>query len=81
FGGLFGLRSWWRQIELRRQSRFRAASVLMTVLVAWLWSALFSFPQTWAMLWAALISSTVQIASPWSPTISLGRRHVGGTTR
>lgn len=68
FAGLFGLRSWWRQIDLCRESRFRVASVLMTVVVAWLWSALFTFPQTWAILWAAVISSTVQLAAPWSPT-------------
>ena len=68
FAGIFGLRGWQRQIELRRESRFRATSVLMTVLVAWLWSALFAFPQTWALLWAAVISATVQLASPWSPS-------------
>ena len=78
FAGLFGLRSWWRQIELRRESRFRAASVLMTILVAWLWSAVFSFPQAWGMLWAALISSTVQLAAPWSPAVRLGHRHGRG---
>ncbi|MFV0442853.1 MAG: serine/threonine-protein kinase [Planctomycetaceae bacterium] len=70
FGSLFGLRSWWRQVDLLRASRFRAASVLMTVLLAWLTTAIFSFPQTWAILWAAVISATVQLASPWSPPVS-----------
>jgi hypothetical protein len=73
FAGLFGLRAWQRQIELRRESRFRVASVLMTVLVAWLWSAVFAFPQTWGMLWAVVISATVQLASPWSPHQSRDR--------
>lgn len=71
FGGLFGLRSWWRQIELQREGRFYSSSVLMTVFVAWLWSGLFVFPQTWAMLWAAMISTTAQLAAPWSPRSSL----------
>ncbi len=67
FGGLFGLRAWWRQIELLRAARFRATSVLLTVLIAWLWSQVFAFPQTWALLWAAVISTSVQLAAPWSP--------------
>lgn len=67
FGGLFGLRAWWRQMELLRAARFRSASVLLTVLIAWLWSQIFAFPQTWALLWAAVISSSVQLAAPWVP--------------
>ena len=71
FGGLFASRAWWRQIELRRDGRFYSSSVLMTIFVAWLWSVVFVFPQTWAMLWAAMISTTVQLASPWSPRSSI----------
>lgn len=67
FGGLFGLRAWERQIELDRGARFRAASVMLTVLIAWLWAQVFAFPLTWALLWAAMISTTVQLAAPWSP--------------
>jgi hypothetical protein len=67
FGGVFALRSWWRQVDLARESRFRVGAVLMSLLVAWLWSALLAFPQTWGLLWIAVISSTVQLAAPWSP--------------
>jgi hypothetical protein len=77
FGSLFGLRSWWRQVDLRRESRFRAASVLMTVLVSWLCTAVFAFPQDWGLLWAAVISATVQLASPWSPRVSVPTQRNG----
>ncbi|MEZ6067340.1 MAG: serine/threonine-protein kinase [Planctomycetaceae bacterium] len=67
FAGLFGLRAWWRQIDLGREGRFRPVSVLLTLVVAWLWAAVFTFPQVWGLLWAAVISATVQLASPWMP--------------
>ncbi len=65
FGGLFALRSWGRQVDVFRERRFSATSVLMTALIAWLWSAIFAFPQAWAMLWGASLSATVQLTAAW----------------
>jgi hypothetical protein len=64
FAGLFGLRSWWKLGDLARARRFSAGSILLTVLIGLLWSGVMSFPQTWGVLWAAILSATVQIASP-----------------
>ncbi len=67
FGGLFGLRRWWWHTDEFRPKRFRVSSVLLTVAVAWLLSHLWAFPHAWAVLWAALLSSVVQLASVWTP--------------
>jgi hypothetical protein len=67
FGGLFGLRRWWWHTDEFRPKRFRVSSLLLTVAVAWLLSHLWAFPHTWAVLWAALLSGVVQLASVWTP--------------
>ena len=67
FAALFALRRWWWHTDNYRPKRFRISSVLLTVLVAWLVSSIWAFPQLWAMTWAAVISSTVQLASAWTP--------------
>ena len=74
FAGLFGLRAWWRQTALGRSARFSIGSVLMTVIVAWIWSAVMAFPQTWALVWAAAISAVVQLSSPWSQILGRTRQ-------
>jgi hypothetical protein len=73
FAGLFGLRSWWKLGDLSRDRRFSAGSVLLTVLIGLLWSGVVSFPQTWGVLWAAIVSATVQIASPVTSIAKLRR--------
>jgi len=67
FGVLFGLRRWWWHADSFRPKRFRIGSVVLTVLMAWLIASFWSFPMVWAMTWAAVISSAVQLASPWTP--------------
>ncbi len=74
FAGLFSLRAWWRLTRLGRRTRFGIGSVLMTIIVAWIWSAVMAFPQTWALLWAASISAVVQLSSPWSQSLSRSRQ-------
>lgn len=65
FTGLFGLRGWWKMGDVHRDRRFSIGSTLLTTLVALLWTSLFSFPQTWGVLWSAMISVGLQLASPW----------------
>jgi eukaryotic-like serine/threonine-protein kinase len=67
FGALFALRRWWWHSDPLRPHRFRISSVLLTVMAAWLIASVWAFPQLWAMTWAAVISSSVQLASPWTP--------------
>ena len=67
FAALFALRRWWWHADTFRPKRFRISSVLLTVLMAWLVSEIWAFPQLWAMTWAAVISSSVQLASSWTP--------------
>jgi hypothetical protein len=67
FGLLFGLRRWWWHVDTFRPARMRVTSVLVTVMLAWLLSAVWAFPHTWAVLWAAVISSVAQLSSVWTP--------------
>jgi hypothetical protein len=67
FAALFAMRRWWWHTDTFRPKRFRISSVLLTVLMAWLISEIWVFPQLWAMTWAAVISSCVQLASAWTP--------------
>jgi hypothetical protein len=67
FGLLFGLRRWWMHVDAFRPKRLRVGSILLTVLLAWVVSLVWAFPSVWAMTWAAVISSTVQLASVWTP--------------
>jgi hypothetical protein len=67
FGLLFSLRRWWWHADRFRPSRFRLSSLVLTMMLAWLLSAIWEFPHTWAVVWAAVISSVVQIASVWTP--------------
>ncbi|MEX1098327.1 MAG: serine/threonine-protein kinase [Planctomycetales bacterium] len=73
FGGLFGLRGWWRQADAFRRRRFRIGSLLLTVLVGFFLPVVFAFPQTWGTLWAAAISGVVQLSAPWVPEADRGR--------
>ena len=82
FAGLMALRRWWRHADAFRKRRFRIASLLLTVGIAYLVASLWSFPPLWAMVWAATISSVVQLASVWVPPedrfriVAEGRSHV-----
>jgi hypothetical protein len=67
FGLLFGLRRWWMHVDAFRPKRLRVGSILLTVLLALVVSLIWAFPSVWAMTWAAVISSTVQLASVWTP--------------
>ncbi|HUG90798.1 MAG TPA: hypothetical protein VML55_08200, partial [Planctomycetaceae bacterium] len=82
FAGLLALRRWWRHADAFRKRRFRVASLLLTVGIAYLVASVWSFPPLWAIVWAATISSVVQLASVWVPPddrlplVAEGRSHV-----
>jgi hypothetical protein len=82
FAGLLALRRWWRHADAFRKRRFRVSSLLLTVGLAYLIAAVWSFPPLWGIIWAATISSVVQLASVWVPPddrfrlVAEGRSHV-----
>ena len=61
---MWGVR-WWRQSDSLRKKKFSLWSVVWSVLIAALVQFVFYFPPPWPMWLAAIISLTVQIASPW----------------
>jgi hypothetical protein len=67
FGGLFGLRRWWRHADAFRSKRFRVGTTLLTAAVGFLLPMIWAFPITCGVVWAAAISSVVQLSSVWVP--------------
>ena len=67
FGVLMSIRRWWWHTDSFRPARFRIMSLLLTMLCAWVLSTIFVFPNTWAVVWAAVVSSVVQLSSVWTP--------------
>ena len=74
FAVLFFLRDWRRQTDPLRVGRFRFASVLMSALTAIPAAVLSGVDGGDAMLWAAVVSSTLQIVAPYESTRSLIER-------
>ena len=74
FAGWMGLRRWSCEMDLYRKEPFRIGTVVSAVAVAFLMSWVFRFPQVYAMFWAGTISTTVQLASRWSPNQSSWER-------
>jgi len=67
FGGLFFFRRWWRDADPQRPKRFGLGRLFTAGLTAFLLTVFFEFPVRPALLWAVTLSTTVQLASPWSP--------------
>jgi len=67
FAGLFALRRWWWHADAFRRYRMRPTSIVLTVIVAWLWAALIGFPVPWALTYAAAISGVVHLSAAWVP--------------
>ncbi len=67
FGGLFFFRRWWLDVDAQRSKRLRLGRLFSAGLTAFLVTVFFEFPATSALLWAVTLSTTVQLASPWSP--------------
>lgn len=81
FAALFGLRRWWHQTDELRPYRFRLTSVLLTMALAFLICQIIPFPEIWGVVWAAVISSVVQIASVWRAETRSPRRVPHGEHR
>jgi eukaryotic-like serine/threonine-protein kinase len=62
---LMGIRRWWRQADSFRSSRLAIWSILPTAALAFLLTAIFSFPTIWGTAIAAAISATVQLSAAW----------------
>jgi hypothetical protein len=67
FAGLLASRRWWWHADSFRPKRYRIGSALLTLLAAFVLTAVFPFPQTWGMIWAIAISSVVQLSALWIP--------------
>jgi hypothetical protein len=79
FGALFLTIGWWKQCDPLRSSRLRIGPILLTMLAAWLWWLVMSFPQPWGFMLVAAISIAAQLSAPWlSPaqrTAAIARRN------
>jgi hypothetical protein len=64
-GAVFFTVGWWKQVDPLRSSRLRIASVFMSLLVAWIWSAILGFPQPWGLMLVGAISVSTQLSAPW----------------
>jgi len=67
FGMLFCFRRWWWHADSFRPRKFKVTSVLITVFVAYVITAVWAFPVVAALSWAAIISSVVQLSAAWTP--------------
>ncbi len=65
FGTLFLLIRWWRQADPLRKMRFSFGTVFGSVVAAALIAYLWQFPQPVLPMIAAVISVSVQLATPW----------------
>ena len=67
FGALFAVVSWWRQANPLRRTRLSVWTTVGCVFWAWMIDLVWSFPQPWGLMVAAIISISVQLASPFVP--------------
>lgn len=65
FAFLFVLVAWWEQAESTRVTRVSVWSIIWCGFLAWLLHFVWWFPQPLGMLVAAIMSFTLQFASPW----------------
>jgi hypothetical protein len=73
FGVWLGLRKVPREMDENRGQRFSLGLTAKAVIMGFLTSMVFAFPQFYAMLWAGAISTSLQIASPWAPSPRFAR--------
>jgi hypothetical protein len=67
FAGWLSMRPWSRDMDPTRPVRFRLWNVIASVATAYMMSWIFKFPNAYAILWAGTVSTTVQLASNWTP--------------
>ena len=67
FGALFAIVRWWKQADPLRGTRLSLWTTGFTVFAAWMVDWFWSFPQPWGVMTAAIISTSVQLVSPFVP--------------
>jgi eukaryotic-like serine/threonine-protein kinase len=67
FAGWLAMRPWSREMDPMRRVRFRMGCVIASVATACMMAWFFKFPHAYAILWAGTVSTTVQLASSWTP--------------
>jgi hypothetical protein len=77
FAILFPILRWWRQADPLRSTRLSVWSTAFCVLVAWGISQFIYFPQPWGLMVAAIMSTSVQLVSPFVPHEQRLARPVG----
>ena len=77
FGALYFVVAWWRQADPLRYTRLSIWTTAVCVFWAWIISYLWPFPQPWGLMVAAIISISVQLASPAVPHLQRAARPAG----
>jgi hypothetical protein len=77
FGSLFFVVGWWRQADPLRRTRLSIWSTVLSVMVAWAISCVWPFPQPWGLMVAAIMSTSVQLVSPYVPQPERAARPAG----
>ena len=77
FGALSAVISWWRQANPLRKTRLSVWTTLVCVFWAWMINLFWSFPQPWGLMVAAIISTSVQLVSPFVPEHERAARPAG----
>jgi hypothetical protein len=67
FGSLFFAVGWWKQTDPLRRTRLSIWSTVVSVFVALAITAVWPFPQPWGLMVAAVMSTSVQLVSPFVP--------------
>jgi hypothetical protein len=67
FGSLFFAVGWWKQTDPLRRTRLSIWSTVVSVFVAWAITCVWPFPQPWGLMVAAVMSTSVQLVSPFVP--------------
>jgi hypothetical protein len=67
FGSLFFIVGWWKQADPARRTRLSIWSTIWAVCVAWGITCVWPFPQPWGLMVAAIMSTSVQLVSPFVP--------------
>jgi hypothetical protein len=67
FGSLFFFIGWWKQTDPLRRTRLSIWSTIVAVFVAWAITCVWPFPQPWGLMVAAIMSTSVQLVSPFVP--------------
>jgi hypothetical protein len=67
FGSLFFAVGWWKQADPLRRTRLSIWSTVVSVFVAWAITCVWPFPQPWGLMVAAVMSTSVQLVSPFVP--------------